>query len=84
MPLHTALHWRPDQVIEQERSVDEQRKPEHLKPLECLPTKSKGHDPDEEGTTGVNGGTRRRGHGACDTETEEVEATVNVSVAALK
>jgi predicted CxxxxCH...CXXCH cytochrome family protein len=80
MSLHTALHRRPDQVVEQERSVDKQRKTEHLQPLECLPAKSKGHDPDEKSAAGVNGGTRRCGNSTCHTETEKVETAADVSM----
>ena len=75
LPLHACLQRRPDQVVEQERSVHQERKAQHLKPLERLPTKAQREDPDEERAAGVDGGARCGGDGASHRQTEEVEAT---------
>lgn len=74
--LHAALERRPDKVVEEEGSVDEQRESENLEPLECLPSKTQRDNPDEQCSASVDGGTRSCGNGARHAETEEVEATV--------
>ena len=47
LPLHTRLERRPDQVVEQERSVYKEGKTQHLEPLESLPAQAERHNPDE-------------------------------------
>jgi hypothetical protein len=76
-PLNTSLEWRPHQIIEQESSVDKQRKTENLKPLERLPAESERDHPDEERAASVDGRARRRRDSARDTEAKEVEAAAN-------
>lgn len=56
LPLHTRLERRPDQVVEQERSVHKECKAQHLEPLESLPAQAERHNPDEECAARVDGG----------------------------
>jgi hypothetical protein len=77
--LNTPFHRWPDQIVEQKRAVHEQRKTEHLQPLERLPAKAKGDDPDKEGTAGINSGTGCCGNSPGDAESEEIETTTTVS-----
>lgn len=37
LPLHTRLEWRPDEVVEEKRSVDQESKTQNLQPFEGLP-----------------------------------------------
>jgi hypothetical protein len=48
VPLHARLQRRPNQVVEQERAIHQQRKSTNLQPLERLPAEAKRDDPDEE------------------------------------
>ena len=83
MSLYTALHRRPDQIVEQERAVHKQRESKHLQPLEGLPAKTKRYNPNEEGSASIDGRAGRRRDGACHTQTEEVEAAVAISISTL-
>jgi len=49
------LQRRLDNTVEEEGEVDEQGEANHLQPLECLPAKTEGDNPDEEGAARVNG-----------------------------
>jgi hypothetical protein len=75
LPLNPGLDRRPDQIVEQERAVYQQRESENLQPLECLPAQAKRHHPDEQRAAGVDSRARSCRDGARDRETKEVEAT---------
>ena len=49
------LQRRLDNAVEEEGEIDEEGETDHLQPLERLPAKAEGDNPDEEGTTRVNG-----------------------------
>ena len=74
LPFDTRLEWRPDQVVEQKRSVYQESKTHNLQPLEGLPAKTKRHNPNEQCTARVDGGARRGGDGTSDRQSEKVEA----------
>jgi hypothetical protein len=75
LPLNPGLDRRPDQIVEQERAVYQERESENLQPLECLPAQAKRHHPDEQRAAGVDSRARSCRDGARDRETKEVEAT---------
>jgi hypothetical protein len=75
LPLHARLERRPNQIVEKERSVHQERKAQHLEPFERLPTKTKREDPDKERATCVDGRARCSRDGAGHRQTKEVEAT---------
>lgn len=76
------LERRLDQSIEKESEVHQQSETHNLEPLECLPTKSQRHHPDEQSSASVDGGSRGCTDGSGDGEPEEVETTNTVSVCA--
>ena len=69
------LKGRLDDAVEHKGGVHEEAETYNLQPLEGLPAKTQRHDPDEQGSAGVDGGARRGAHGAGDGQTKEVEAT---------
>lgn len=75
LPLDTRLERRPNQIVEQERAVHQQRKASHLQPLERLPAQAQRHHPDEQRAAGIDRRTRGSRDGARDRQAEEVEAT---------
>jgi len=77
MTLNPPLEWWPYNIVEKERSIDEQRETSHLQPFECLPPKAKRYDPDEEGAACIDSGARGRRDCSSNGQAEEVESTVN-------
>lgn len=57
----TGLQRGLDNIVEEERSVDEESEADDLKPFESLPAQAERDEPDEEGAAGVDcaaGGSR--------------------------
>ena len=54
----TSLEWRPNDIVEQESAVNEQREADDLEPLERLPAETQRDQPDKEGTGGVDCASR--------------------------
>ena len=78
---HARLERRSNDVVEQERAVDEHRESDDLEPLEGFPAETKRNEPDEERAAGVDCAAGGGGDDSGDAEAEEVESTVeDVSV----
>ena len=74
--LYPGLYGRAYEVVKQERTVHEQRKPNHLKPLERLPAQSQRNDPDKKSAASIDSGPRSRTDCTSDRQSKEVEAAV--------